>query len=375
MLTKTVPLKITSVPLLFLCLGFPAAAAGNQNDNIYFPPAGDEWETVDPATIGWNSTRLKAALACAGKEKSSGVVILYRGRILAEQYWKLDPPEQTPDGGRNPYFQMRLGVNRQGQAIEDVASAQKSVTAMLVGIARHKGLLKLTDPVSRHLGRGWSRAPAAAEAEITIRHLISMSSGLGPRLQYQAPAGTKWLYNTTAYARSLTCVARASGMDENQLTEKWLTGPLGMKDSRWAVRPRANSSTVIANRFGFATTARDLARFGLLMSANGNWNDQNVLADKDYIHQATSPSQQLNPSYGYLWWLNGGPFVARGTGPRTPGRLLPAAPKDMYAAQGKLGRKLYVIPSQQLVIARLGDQPGNRFAGEFFRLLKTASGK
>ena len=163
---------------------------------------------------------------------------------------------------------MRLGVNGQGHPVEDVASAQKSVAAMLVGIAQQKGLLKIDDPVSKHLGKGWSKAPPEAEAKITIRHLVSMSSGLGTRLQYVAPAGTKWFYNTTAYARSLTCVARASGMDENQLTKKWLTGPLGMTDSKWTARPWANQTTVIANKFGFATTARDLARFGLFMDIN-----------------------------------------------------------------------------------------------------------
>jgi CubicO group peptidase (beta-lactamase class C family) len=369
-------MKTTLACLLLLCLPLPLSAADKKGDDaLYFPPARGEWETVEPATIGWDAAKLKEALAYAGKQKSSGVVILYRGRILAEQYWKLSPPEKNSNGGRNPYFHMRLGVNDQGQAIEDVASAQKSVAAMLVGIAQQKGLLKLADPVSKHLGKGWSKAPPEAEAKITIRHLVSMSSGLGTRLQYIAPAGTKWFYNTTAYSRSLTCVARASDMDEDQLTKKWLTGPLGMKDSRWAVRPWADENTVVANKFGFATTARDLARFGLLMSANGFWDGKDVLEDKDYIKQATSPSQQLNPSYGYLWWLNGGPFVARGGGQKKPGRLLPAAPKDMYAAQGKLGRRLYVIPSQQLVITRLGDQSGNNFGGEFFRLLRAASGK
>jgi CubicO group peptidase (beta-lactamase class C family) len=361
-------LLVASLPLSLL-------VAEDTKDALYFPPAKGKWETVDPAAIGWDATKLKEALAFAGTNKSSGVVILYRGRILAEQYWPLDPPEKTPSGARNPYFHMRLGVNGEGQAIEDVASAQKSVAAMLVGIAQHKGLLKIDDLVSKQLGEGWSKAPPKAEAKITIRHLISMSSGLDTRLGYQVPAGTKWLYNTTAYSRSLTCVVKASGMNENELTRKWLTGPLGMTDSRWSVRPWADQNTVIANKFGFATTARDLARFGLLMSANGYWDGKDVLQDKAYIKQATSPSQQLNPSYGFLWWLNGGPFVARGSGQKKPGRLLPSAPKDMYAAQGKLGRRLYVIPSQQLVITRLGDQSKNDFGGGFFRLLRAASGK
>ena len=220
-----------------LLLALPSAQAAKKDAPLYFPPAKGQWEMIDPAKIGWNPAKLKELMDYAGKNKSSGVVILYRGRILAEQYWPLDPKEKTAAGKPNPYFHMRLGKDAKGRAIEDVASAQKSVTAMLVGIAQHKGLLKITDPVHKHLGKGWSKAPADAEAKITITHLITMSSGLDTRLQYEAPAGTKWFYNTTAYSRSLTCVSKAAKMDANILTKKWLTGPLGMKDSRWAVRP------------------------------------------------------------------------------------------------------------------------------------------
>jgi CubicO group peptidase (beta-lactamase class C family) len=164
-------------------------------------------------------------------------------------------------------------------------------------------------------------------------------------------------------------------MDANILTKKWLTDPLGMKDSRWAKRPWSERGGIVANQYGLATTARDLARFGILMLANGNWEKKNVIEDKAYLKAAISPSQKLNPSYGYLWWLNGGPFVARGNGQKRQGRLIPAAPKDMYAAQGKLGRRLYVLPSQQLIITRLGDQAPNNFNTEFFKRLRAASGK
>ena len=367
-------MKAIVIGPVVLVLAVAMGQAQEDANRVYFPPAKGDWKRVDPASIGWDAGKLDEALAYAGENKSSGVVILHRGRILDEKYWALNPPERTTTGKPNPYFHMRLGENAQGQSLEDVASAQKSVTAMLVGIAQHKGLLKLDDPVDKHLGKGWSKAPAAAEAKITIRHLVSMTSGLNARLVYEAPAGTKWDYNTTAYSRSLTCVARAADMSANELTRRWLTEPTGMADSRWAVRPWADQN-VEANTFGFATTARDLARFGLLMAANGYWGKEDVLADKQFIKLATSPSQQLNPSYGFLWWLNGGPFVLRGSGMKKTGRLIAAAPRDMYAAQGKLGRRLYVLPSQQMVITRLGDQPANDFHGEFFRRLRAASGK
>ena len=362
----------TLLTLITLHLTLPLFAA-DEKAPLYFPSAKGPWEKIDPAKIGWNPAKLKEALDYAGKNKSSGVVILYRGRILAEQYWPLNPKEKTAAGQPTPYFHMRFGKNATGRTIEDVASVQKSITAMLVGIAQHKGLLKISDPVHKHLGKGWSKAPAAAEAKITIRHLITMSSGLNPRLQYVAPAGTKWFYNTGAYSKALTCVSKAAKMDANQLTKKWLTDPLGMKDSRWAVRPWQKSVRTDANRYGFATTARDLARFGILMLANGNWEKKNVIEDKAYLKAAISPSTNLNPSYGYLWWLNGGPFVARGNGQKKQGRLIFAAPKDMYAAQGKLGRRLYVLPVHQLVITRLGDQPSNSFSTEFFKRLRAAS--
>ena len=103
---------------------------------LYFPPAKGEWEKIDPAKSGWDAAKLQDALDYAGENKSSGVVILDHGLMLAEQYWPLDPSEKTSAGGRNPYFYMRLGKDDEGHAVEDVASVQKSVTAMLVGIAQ-----------------------------------------------------------------------------------------------------------------------------------------------------------------------------------------------------------------------------------------------
>ncbi|MFP8872233.1 MAG: serine hydrolase [Myxococcota bacterium] len=175
-----------------------------QEAGLYFPPAEGPWQTIAPGKIGWDAAKLKEALEYAGNNKSSGVVILYRGRIVAEQYWLLNPSEKKSDGGPNPYFHMRLGEDANGRAIEDVASVQKSVTAMLVGIAQHKGLLKIDDPVHKYLGTGWSKAPATAEAEITIRHLITMTSGLNSRLEYRRRGKRSSIYLGTSLRASLT---------------------------------------------------------------------------------------------------------------------------------------------------------------------------
>lgn len=348
----------------------PAHAADDENHapRIYFPAEPRPWETVKPEDLKIDSVAVDRALDFAMARKSSGVIILAGGRILAERHAEVANPSAR-------YTRMIHGKTPDDHVIEDVASCQKSVTSVLVGIAQEKGLLRISDPVSKYLNPGWSRATRQQEAEITIRHLITMTSGLNDQLEYVAPPGSRWAYNSSAYARSLQCVAAAAGSDENELTKEWLTGPLGMKDSKWITRLQRTNADITANHLGFATSARDLARFGLLMLAEGHWNGNIVLGDHNYMSAATSSSQELNPAYGYLWWLNGKEFVQRGRR-KVPGQLIPGAPSKLFAAQGALGRKCYVVPPARLVVVRLGDNPEaagkTRFDQEFWRLLKDA---
>ncbi len=358
---KRFPLLLTVALLLGAGAG-PAAAEGEPA--LYFPPHEGEWETVEPGDVGWDATRLREALDYAGANQSSAVVILHRGRILAEQTWAGKRPSLARRLGRgNP------GETASGEPLEDVASVQKSVASILVGIAREKGLLDLDDRVDRHLGPGWSEATPRQEQAITIRHLITMTSGLSNGGAFEAPPGTRWRYRTNLYAKSMDILEKASGMDRHTLTREWLTGPLGMADSGWTRRGLAGLER--ANGFGFTTTARDLARFGLLMLAGGRWGDTAVLSDQAYLREATTSSQELNPYYGYLWWLNRNAFA-----PGEEGRI-PAAPPDLFVANGASIRRCYVVPSLQLVVTRLGAQPdaGRDFDQEFWKRLMAAAAK
>ena len=326
---------------------------------LYFPPVQGKWEPVKSKDAGWDQSQLQKALDYAGKNRSSGVVILYRGRILAEQYWPVK-------GARSAKYRLRVvGKDKSGRNIEDVASVQKSVASILVGIAQQKGLLKIDDPAVKYLDTGWSKATVDQEKAITIRHLITMSSGLTDSGTFEAKPGTKWRYNTWAYAKSMDIVAKASGLDRNKLTRKWLTEPLGMSDSKWVQRGSPKLQTV--NAYGFATSARDLARFGLMMLARGKWEKTTVLADQEYLKAATSSSQKMNPFYGYLWWVNRNALMPKA-------RRLPTAPIDTYSANGALNRRCFVVPSLQLVVTRLGDQPGvgRKFDRQFWKLLMDA---
>ena len=336
----TTRLRSLCALVAFAALSAPAASA-----QLYFPPEVGPWEAVEPASVGWDAAGLAAALDVAAERRSSGVVILHRGRMLAEGYWT---PASPPRG----YANYVVGVDDEGRRIEDVASAQKSVAAVITGMAVERGLLGLDDPVSRHVGEGWSRTSREQERRITVRHLLTMTSGLADDLTFEAEPGTRWRYNTPAYHFVLRVVEAATGRDRDALTREWITDRIGMRHSSWTLRAWADPAIGAA----FSTTARDLARFGLMIQAGGLWGGERVFGDRAFLDAMLGPSQALNPSYGYLWWLNGQDFSLASSGAATPraGPLIPSAPSDLVAMQGALDRKLYLVPSLDLVIVRLG---------------------
>jgi hypothetical protein len=83
------------------------------------------------------------------------------------------------------------------------------------------------------------------------------------------------------------------------------------------------------------------------------------MTDTAYFNQMINTSQNLNLSYGYLWWLNGkSSFMVPTLQNVFPGPLFTDAPADMYAALGKDGQTINVVPSQNLVLIRMGEAPG-----------------
>ena len=179
------------------------------NSDYYFPPVeGDEWETVEPESVGWDGGKLQEWLAFLEQRASTGAVVLYKGRILAEGYWR------------------DTGIHTTG----DIASAQKSVVSLMIGQAQEDGLLKLDDPVAQHLGTGWTKSPESEE-RITIRHLITMSSGLADDFSFDAEPGTRWYYNNNAYHQSKTVLEKVTGAPIEKFTEERIFRPIGIRDS------------------------------------------------------------------------------------------------------------------------------------------------
>lgn len=350
----------TAAACAFLCCSALAAASAT-GEGAYVPPSRGAWQTTTPAQAGFDAQKLEAALDFAFEHDTSDLVILHGGRIVAERHQSIaDAPTR--------YRNMLHATTEDGRPIEDVASVQKSLVSLLIGIARERGELDLDRPVTESLGSGWSRAPRN-ESQITVRHLLQMTSGLDPSLSSVAEPGTTWRYNTNAYSKLVPVLEKATGRPLGSLTAEWLTQPLGMLHSGWAPRPWV-AAGADANSQGFTTTARDLARLGLLVLRRGEWGERR-LVPTSWIDEATTTSQPHNPAYGLLWWTR----VEEGssvTPDLAASDRFSTAPEDLIAALGALGRRLYVVPSLDLVITRLGAAPGEDFDRDFWRLLTEA---
>ena len=162
--------------------------------NLYFPDD-DSWESVEPSSVGWDVEGLEGVARFAEENRSTGLVILHGGRMMSEHYWRL----KDISGSR---YEMSLkGYDSEGGTVEDVASVQKSFVAVMASIAREKGLFDFDDVASKYLGEGWTKATREQEAQITLKHMLSMSSGLNLDLEYEVPPGEKWFYNTMIVCR------------------------------------------------------------------------------------------------------------------------------------------------------------------------------
>lgn len=332
------------------CATSPAPMTQEDRNDVYFPTAEGRWETADPVGSRLDTKALEDLFAFAKETNASGLVIVKNGRILVQRQWELDnPPVLGKVGYRDIWYH---GRTPDGWAREDVASTQKSVIAVLAGIAHDRRVLDFDKPVAEYLGPGWSQAAPEQEAAITVRHLMAMTSGLSEKLEYLFPAGEDWAYINKAYSLVYDVISAATGRDTGELSREWLTEPLGMTQSEWITRSEFFRQW---NMNGFVTTAPDLARFGLMILAGGQWDGRTII-QRETLDEILSPSSPHNPSYGLLWWLNNpdGWRWVRGLKEITPGKAIGAAPADLVAAMGTSERRCFVVPSLGIVVTRTG---------------------
>jgi len=328
------------LPLFFLWNCSSDNSDTTNEETMYFPPIDSNiWETTTPASLNWNENNIPELLNYLTIKNTKSFIILYNGRIVMEEYL---------NGHTDTSFWYW-------------ASAGKTLTAAVFGIAEEENYVSQNSKVSDYLGTGWTSETLAQENLITCKHLLTMTSGLDDslgddvspaNLQYTADAGTRWAYHNV-YVKLQDVVAQATGQNWSAYFNAKLRNKIGM-NGVW---------TQVEFNNVFSSNTRSMARFGLLALNQGNWNGTQIV-NSNYFHQATTTSQSINLSYGYLWWLNGkSSYHLPQTQYEFQGSLIPSAPDDMYCALGKDDQKIYVIPSKKLVIIRMGDAAdGSNFA-------------
>jgi CubicO group peptidase (beta-lactamase class C family) len=272
-------------------------------------------------------------------------------KVIYENNWPL------PESAATFAATFTHGKDSHGAIEEDVASAQKSFIAILAGVAIDKGLLDISKPVSAYIGPGWSKATTDQEKLITVRNLMEMSSGLDESLACEAPAGTKFFYNTPAYAIMKPVLEKASGQNLDDITRLWLTEPAGMADTLWRQRPGALRDS--GNPTGLYTTPRDMAKLGQLVIDKGKAADGKRVISEAQLATLFQRSP-TNPAYGRLWWLNGSAYSLKPARIRTETAMIPAAPAELVAALGAQDRKIYIVPSRDLIVVRTGQAAPDR---------------
>jgi CubicO group peptidase (beta-lactamase class C family) len=301
-------------------------------ENPVYP--GTDWETSSPEAEGMDAARLENVDAYCVEHGCRAVVVLRHGRIVWERYW----------GGWN-------AVSK-----DNSWSMAKSVTSALVGIAIEEGKIKGLDQPAADFIPEWR---GSAREKITVGQLLSMTSGLTWTMVYDPPSGdtakmiasadqvayalnrqvyrepgTDWYYSDGDAETFSRIIKAATGMEVGQYAQEKLFGPIGMKNADWMTDQHGQAMTYCC----IMDTARDFARFGYLFLRNGKWGDQQVVP-QDWVKTSTQPSQIENMNYGYYWWLFD----------------LPDVPKDMFAAMGFATKRLYIVPSLDVVAVRLGE--------------------
>lgn len=301
----------------------------------------ETWPTVSAEEAGLDQVALDELAAAAERGGSECLVVTRDGELVGEWYWQGFGPETE----------------------REVWSVTKSITSTLVGIAQDRGLLDIDDPVSTYVEE-WRGTPSEG---VTIRNLLSNDSGrfqdfetdyiqmavgapdktaFSVALEQQHPPGTEWVYNNAAIQVLEAVLEEATGVPVGTFAEEALFEPIGMGSSM-GTDAAGNALTFMGAR----ASCRDLARFGLLFLRGGEWDGERVVS-AEWVEAATSPSQELNTGYGFLWWLD--------------------EDEGSYAAIGLHNQLVGIHPDAGIVATRLGEEVGPE--GDGFGITELAAG-
>lgn len=313
-------------------------------------PDGDKLSPRDlPANI--DADALQAASDWAfnrptPEQVTLSLIVLHKGQIIHERY--------------APGFDLHTKTR--------TWSTAKSIAVSLIGILADEGKLDLEQTLDNFEWKPKALYPEQDPRNaITLRNVLNMSSGLypidnfgmeyatGSGLSYWAGAssvqgalnkslvrkpGTVWDYENYDTILAVYAMKKALGDTKTymEFPRKALLDKIGMRNTFLSV-----------DRFGdfilssqVYTTARDLARFGLLYQQNGVWNGERILSEKwiDFVRKPAPATAKIGNFYGGQWWLV--------PDDRTD------VPKEAYSTAGNRGQFVIVVPTHDLVIVRRG---------------------
>jgi CubicO group peptidase (beta-lactamase class C family) len=315
-----------------------------RDGGTYWPSS--EWRRAEPAQVGMDPTRLSALVERLESNAIPGLhslVIVRHGYVAVEEYFN----------------------GSSASVVHTMQSVSKSVTSLLTGIAVDDGKLTTASrvfdllPAYDTLIRGDER-----KRGITIGHLLQMRSGInfheqpyeGSPLQrlntsagdwvvhalgepMNSTPGDLWQYNSGGVIALAKAVQAATGTNFRTHARERLFGPLGITTQSWTV---SRFDSLPHTGGGLNLRAADLARIGYLVLRNGVWNGARVVSHSwlgESTRAHTTGTWALGgygTSYGYLWWL------------------MPVGTDTMIVASGNMNQWLFVLPSQDLVVAVTG---------------------
>ena len=316
--------------------------------NAYWPAA--RWRTAQPREVGVDEgtfSRIVARLQTAAPGIHSFVAIRH-GYLFAESYFAPGSEAQ----------------------VHTLQSITKSVTSLLVGIARDSGLLASIDAPVLSFFPEYPTVAALDDAKraLRVRDLLAMRTGMsfweepyaGSPLQQLNSCTCDWLklvldrpmtgapdqswaYNSGGVIVLGGVLRAVTGMAADEFAQRVLFTPLGISQWTWS-RGQPNGLPHMGGGLSLRTT--DLARIGYLVLQRGAWNGRQLVS-REWLDASTARVTTLTPryfprdtDYGLLWWL----FPRNG--------LVGSASGDDYivAASGSGGQWMFVDRAKQLVV-------------------------
>lgn len=315
--------------------------------NLPYPYGDNPQKDTVFNNVNYNELSKAVDNSFGSNKKTRAVVVIYKNQIIAEKYAK-GFDKNTPILGW---------------------SMTKSITSAVLGILEKQGKISVNQT---NLFPDWEKDE---RSKITLNDLLHMNSGLAWDEDYNNISDvTKMLFldkdmsktqmnkqlvgepdNSWNYSSGTTNLL--SGFIRNQFKthqeylDFWYSALVDKIGMHSMVIETDLAGNYVGSSYGWATP-RDWAKFGLLYLHKGNWNGKQIL-NKSWVEYTATPTNGSNGEYGAHFWLNAG-------------GVYPNVPKDLFSCNGYQGQRVFIIPSKELVIVRMGLTEGSDFNFDSF---------